>query len=61
MKQLVVKFFKSEDGAITVDWVVLTAAAMALALLVLGIIQTGSVTTITQMWSNVDTEISNIK
>jgi Flp pilus assembly pilin Flp len=54
------KFWRDEDGAITVDWVVLTALAVALSLLVLGIIQTGSVDTIVQMWADVDTGIAAI-
>lgn len=53
-------FWNNEDGAITVDWVVLTAAALALALLVLGTIQTGSLATITQMWADVDSGIPAI-
>ncbi|WP_109463808.1 hypothetical protein [Albibacillus kandeliae] len=31
MMKLINKFRKSEDGAVTVDWVVLTAAVVALA------------------------------
>ena len=36
------QFFKSEDGAVTVDWVVLTAAILGLGLLVLTIIAAGA-------------------
>lgn len=31
MRNRIIKFFRREDGAITVDWVVLTAAVVALA------------------------------
>ena len=34
-------FAKDEDGAVTVDWVVLTAALVGLGILVLGIVQGG--------------------
>lgn len=34
-------FLKSESGAVTVDWVVLTAALVGMAFLVLGIIASG--------------------
>lgn len=35
-------FFKDETGAVSVDWVVLTAAVVALAAVTIGVIQTGS-------------------
>lgn len=35
-------FFKNEDGAVTVDWVVLTAAVCGLALAAFASIQQGS-------------------
>lgn len=35
-------FFKDTSGAITVDWIVLTAAVVALAATTIGVIQTGS-------------------
>ena len=34
-------FKKDESGAVTVDWVVLTAAVVGLALLVIGLVRTG--------------------
>jgi Flp pilus assembly pilin Flp len=52
MMNSLISFWNDEDGAITVDWVVLTAAAVALALLVLSTIQTGALTTIAQMWAS---------
>jgi Flp pilus assembly pilin Flp len=42
MKQLVKQFLQDEQGAVTVDWVVLTGAIVALALVVMSIIQQGS-------------------
>ena len=35
MKQRLIKFIASEDGAVTVDWVVLTAAIVGLALIIM--------------------------
>lgn len=37
------KFFDDESGAVTVDWIALTAAAMALVLLIFATIQDSSV------------------
>jgi Flp pilus assembly pilin Flp len=42
MLKLINKFRKDEDGAVTVDWVVLTAAVVALAGAAYGSIQSGS-------------------
>ena len=42
MKQLMNRFLRDEHGAVTVDWVVLTGAIVALALVVMTIIQQGS-------------------
>ena len=36
MKQTLITFFESDDGAVTVDWVVLTAAIVGLAFIILG-------------------------
>ena len=58
MKRLLTQFAIDEDGAITVDWVVLTAVMVALALLLLGIIETGALDAITSMWNDVDTTIA---
>ena len=41
------KFWQSEDGAVTVDWVVLTAAVVGLGLIVIGAIE-GSVTDLSE-------------
>ncbi len=35
------KFSKDEDGAVTVDWVVLTAALVGIALVVIGTVKSG--------------------
>lgn len=43
--------FHDEDGAVTVDWVVLTAALVALGIAVAAAIQNGSLTAITNMWA----------
>lgn len=42
MKGSVKQFVQDEHGAVTVDWVVLTGAIVALALLVMSIVQQGS-------------------
>ncbi|MFK7837814.1 MAG: hypothetical protein AB8B60_16515 [Sulfitobacter sp.] len=39
MKQHLKTFLRSEDGAVTVDWVVLTAAVVSLAVVVIFAIQ----------------------
>ncbi|MEW9922194.1 DUF4244 domain-containing protein [Marimonas sp. MJW-29] len=35
-------FFQNESGAITVDWIVLTAAVVALAAVTITVVQSGS-------------------
>jgi Flp pilus assembly pilin Flp len=60
MEKFLKTFVHDEEGAITVDWVVLTAAALALALLVSSTVQTGSLTKITQIWADVDVGIASI-
>ena len=42
MKKLFNRFARDEDGAVTVDWVVLTAAVVALAGVAFGALQTAS-------------------
>ena len=37
-----INFIRDEDGAVTVDWVVLTAAIVGLGLAVLASVQTGA-------------------
>lgn len=40
MKKIISRFQRSEDGAVTVDWVVLTAAVMLLGVVVGSVINT---------------------
>lgn len=42
MQNFINAFYKDEDGAVTVDWVVLTAAIVGLGLAVLGSVRTGA-------------------
>jgi Flp pilus assembly pilin Flp len=42
MKRMMKRFLRDECGAVTVDWVVLTAAVVALIMVVFSIIQQGS-------------------
>ena len=41
MKQMMMTFAKSESGAVTVDWVVLTAALVGLGLAVMAVVSSG--------------------
>ena len=41
MKQMMMTFAKSESGAVTVDWVVLTAALVGLGLTVMAVVSSG--------------------
>lgn len=45
MKNKLIKFLTQEDGAVTVDWVVLTAGLLILGVVVVGSIQTGATET----------------
>ncbi len=40
--QLIAKFFESEDGAVTVDWVVLTAAIVGMGVAVVTTVSRGA-------------------
>ena len=40
MKKFLNAFVKDEDGAVTVDWVVLTAAIVGIALAIIAVIRT---------------------
>ena len=51
MKNLINAFVKDEDGAVTVDWVVLTAAVVGIAIAVAATIEGGLQTAAT----NIDT------
>ncbi|WYK05199.1 pilus assembly protein [Cereibacter sphaeroides f. sp. denitrificans] len=48
-------FRNDEDGAVTVDWVVLTAAIVGLGLLVLGTVREALTTAATQISSDIGT------
>ena len=52
--KIIKRFDKDEDGAVTVDWVVLTAAIVGLAVAVLASVRTGTATLAT----NISTAIS---
>ena len=41
MKQMMMTFAKSESGAVTVDWVALTAALVGLGLAVMAVVSSG--------------------
>lgn len=56
MLNFIKNFRKDEDGAVTVDWVVLTAAVVALAGAAYSSIQTGA----TGLTSNISTELTSV-
>ena len=41
LKNIIAKFYNDEDGAVTVDWVVLTAAIVGLGIAVLASVRGG--------------------
>jgi Flp pilus assembly pilin Flp len=43
MKAFIQKFFADEDGAVTVDWVVLTAATVGLGLIIVVAIEPSAI------------------
>lgn len=43
MRHVLSRFWKSEEGAVTVDWVVITAAMVGLAVLVVASVQQAAV------------------
>ncbi len=43
MKQFLKTFFETDDGAVTVDWIVLTAAIVGLVVVIAVAMQTGAV------------------
>ena len=47
------KFRADEDGAVTVDWVVITAAIVTLAILIFAVIQTGTESLANKISTNV--------
>ncbi|MCF6276170.1 MAG: hypothetical protein L3J05_10460 [Robiginitomaculum sp.] len=52
------EFFRDEDGAITVDWVVLTAAVVVLSVFVIATIDGALTTTSVEIVSVIDSAIS---
>jgi Flp pilus assembly pilin Flp len=54
MKKFLNAFAKDEDGAVTVDWVVLTAAIVGIALGILALISTALTTTATEIAASID-------
>lgn len=55
MKDQLKTFAREEDGAVTIDWVVLTAAILIMGVTIGGFIVSGSQT----MADNTETELSN--
>ena len=55
MSDLIHFFRDDESGAVTVDWVVLTAAVMVIGITVIGAIANGS----TGMAGSLDTQLTN--
>jgi hypothetical protein len=49
-------FRTGEDGAVTVDWVVLTAAVIALLILVFNLVATGA----TGLGTEIETELTGV-
>lgn len=54
MKNYIKNFMANEDGAVTVDWVVLTAAVVGLAIAVLSAVSNGAET----MAQNIEAELN---
>lgn len=54
MKILLSQFFTSEDGAVTVDWVVLTAAVVALGVAAAATVTTGATNLSDSIWAFMD-------
>ena len=55
MHDHLIKFFKAEDGAVTVDWVVLTGGVLAFGLVVTALIAEGA----TQQSGSIGVAMSN--
>ncbi|WP_319545163.1 hypothetical protein [Ruegeria conchae] len=56
MIKFIKNFRKDEDGAVTVDWVVLTAAVVALAAIAYNQVQQGA----SELAGNIDSALSGI-
>ena len=55
MTRQLITFLKSDDGAVTVDWVVLTAAVVGLGVAVSIAITTGAVDLSDSIWTFMET------
>lgn len=59
MKNLFNRFAKDEDAAVTVDWVVLTAAVVGIAIAVAATIQTGLNSAATSISTGIGSSVTN--
>jgi Flp pilus assembly pilin Flp len=60
MLNFIKNFARDEDGAVTVDWVVLTAAIVGLGIAVLSTVRTGATDLATDIGSNLtNTEVGS--
>lgn len=55
---LIKKFRGDEDGAVTVDWVVLTAAIVGLGIVVMNTVGTSITKSATTLTTNLDTSVN---
>ncbi|MDJ1006958.1 MAG: hypothetical protein QNJ13_03960 [Paracoccaceae bacterium] len=55
MRVFITRFLKSEDGAVTVDWVVLTAGIVGLGVAIIGGISSSAVNQSTGVGAHIDT------
>ena len=58
MKKFLNIFMKDEDGAVTVDWVVLTAAIVGIALAVVAVIRTSLNAAATQIANSISSALT---
>ena len=56
MMNMIKNFRRDEDGAVTVDWVVLTAAIVGLGIAILATVRTGT----ESLASNISSELADI-
>ena len=60
MKNLINAFVKDEDGAVTVDWVVLTAAVVGIAIAVAATIKSGLNSAATSISAGIGTQVTSV-
>jgi Flp pilus assembly pilin Flp len=58
MKKFLNAFVKDEDGAVTVDWVVLTAAIVGIAIAILATISTALNTTANEIATSINNALT---